>query len=177
MAKTFTNLTVANATAGNAILASDHSAAFTTLNNHTVPPMATVYRAAALSQTSSSAYQAISWDAQEFTNTDSIWTSGAATRLTLSTAGIYLVVGQATFINSATGLRVLRVDRSGSAYAYGCLVPGNSVINYINVAAMVESDGSHYVELAAYQDTGGSLAYIVGAASMRFSAVFVGKKA
>ncbi len=144
----------------------------------TVPPMASVYRSAALSHTSSGAYQSIAWDTEQFANTNSIWSAGAPTRLTLSTAGIYTVTATITFTGSAgAGLRAIRIDRNGAAYAYGQLILANTSVNYMNMSALVESDGSHYVEAIAYQDVGVSLAYSVGSASMRFGCAYVGKKA
>lgn len=176
MAKTYTNLTAV--ATGDVLTATGYNNAQTTLNNHTVPPMASVYRAAALSQTTSGAYQAVSWDTEHFANTDSMWVVGTPTRITLATAGIYMVTASVTFNGSATGsLRAMRIDRNGAAFAYGQLVPPNGTINYMNMTSLVESDGSHYVEVMVSQDTGGSLAYSVGSSLMRFGAAFMGKKA
>lgn len=141
------------------------------------PPMASLYRAAALSNTAPSAYQSIAWDTQEFTNTDSMWVIGTPTRITLATAGIYMVTATVTFAASAVGLRALQLQRSGVAYAYGTLVPGSAVINYMNMTALVESDGTHYIEMFSTQSTAGNLAYSVGAANMRFGATWVGNPA
>ena len=91
MAKTFTNLTVANATAGNAILASDHSSAFTTLNNHTVPPMAKVTQATVMTGVTVGTYVTYN-NAAASIDTDGMWSSGSNTRLTVQTAGVYLVI-------------------------------------------------------------------------------------
>lgn len=176
MAKTYTNLTAV--ATGDVLTATGYNNAQTTLNNHTVPPMASVYRNAALSQTATASYQAVSFDTEHFTNTDSMWVIGSPTRITLSTIGIYLVTGVVTFGASATGLRSVRINKNGSSGAYGTLVSGNVVINYLNVSAVIEATAiTDYVELAAYQDTGGNLAYNAGADQLRFSAVFMGRKA
>lgn len=109
MAKTFTNLTVANATAGNAILASDHAAAFTTLNSHTVPPSVRLQRSGDLSYSSGSAIAwnnaSAVWDTENTASpSDPMWSSSANTRITIRTAGIYLVTASvfATFTGTVT---------------------------------------------------------------------------
>ena len=175
MAKTYTNLT--SVATGDVLTATNFNNAQTTLNNHTVPPMASVYRNAALSHTSSGTYQAIAWDTEEFPSTDGMWASGTPNRITLATPGIYMATVTVTFAGSATGFRSLVIFRTGVAYAYGNLAPGNATINYLNMSALIESDGTHYLQLLAWQDTGGALAYSIGAAQMRFGVTFVGKKA
>ena len=177
MAKTFTSNLPAVST-GDVLTATAQNNLLTTLNSHTVPPMASVYRSAALSHTLTGNYQAISFDTEHFTNTDSMWAIGSPTRITLTTIGIYLVTGVVTFGPSATGLRSIRINKNGSSAAYGNLVPGNAAINYLNVCGVIEATAvTDYVELAAYQDTGGNLAYNVTQDQMRFSVVFMGKKA
>lgn len=183
MAKTYNTFT--NVSTGDVLTATNFNNVLTNVGNYRVPPICSVYRNAALSQTSSGNYQAVSFDTEHFTNTgtgdsptDPMWQSGTnPTRITFRTTGIYQVTGSATFNGNATGLRAIRINRNGSSAAYGTLVPANSVINYLTVSAIIEATAvTDYVELAVYQDTGGNLAYQVGSDVMRFSAVWVGQK-
>jgi hypothetical protein len=99
MPKTYTALTVANATAGNAILASDFSSVFTNLNNMRVPPSCHVYRTSDL--TSYTDGTAITWQAEAH-DTDDMWSSG--TNITIQTAGIYLCVFKVQTAASGTAM-------------------------------------------------------------------------
>jgi hypothetical protein len=163
MAKTFTTITAANATAGNAILASDHSAAFTTLNNHTVPPACHVYRSSNLTGYASGA--AITWNAELY-DTDGMFTA-SSTNITVSTAGIYLVNlkinWSATATVSAVGIRIAQ-NGSNVAQNYSTSVSGG----------ISGSGGQVYVGSFAASDTisanitvaGGSAYIINGGASL-----------
>ena len=84
MPKTYTALTVANATAGNAILASDFSSVFTNSNNYRVPPSVKVTKS---SNQNVSGLTTVTWGTQDH-DTDDMWTSGAT--LTAQTSGMYL---------------------------------------------------------------------------------------
>jgi len=149
----------------------------TNVNNYRVPTMCSVYRSAALSQTSNGGYQSIAWDNQDFTQTDTgMWSAGTnPSRITLTTAGLYVVTLSIGFAGNATGWRTMRIDKNGTAVAYGNNSPGWAIVNYLNMNAIIQSDGDDYVEALAYQDSGGNLAYSVGQSSMRFSAVWVGQ--
>lgn len=104
MAKTYTALTVANATAGNAILASDFSSLFTNSNNYRVPPACQVKRTSNL--TSYVADAAITWQAANYDTespSDPMWSSGTnPERVTIRTAGIYMVVYKGYLTATAT---------------------------------------------------------------------------
>lgn len=136
MPKTFTQITAANATAGNAILASDHSSAFTTLNSHTVPPLVRAKRATDLSYTSSAP---IAWTDEDY-DTDAMHDNATNnTRITFATAGIYRVtVG-------------LYVTHGGTVSALDLSIYGNGATqvgqNYTNGLAITTSFGLQAVAL------------------------------
>lgn len=146
----------------------------TNLENQRVPPMAAAYRNAALSHTSSGAYQVYTCDTELF-DTDGMWTSGAnASRITLNTAGVY----QVTFIvsiGSTTSTIAGAIYKDGVAYNYGFVDAGQSTSNYKNMTTVVVSTGSTYVEPYVYQASGGNLAYGVGTTQSLFAAVWLGQ--
>ena len=111
MAKTYTAVTVANATAGNAILASDHSTNFQNVNNLIVPPAVRATRSTSLSNTD------IAWETASTNggfDTDSMWSAGNPARITFNTAGIYLVTFQYLLNFSGTATVVEAFIRSSS---------------------------------------------------------------
>lgn len=111
MAKTYNTFT--NVATGDVYTASQHNAILTNLGNYRVPPMCSVYFGTASTYTQDTD---ISWTAQDFTNTDGMWTSGA--NITVQTAGLYLVTftGRATSTISAGARAVLNLATSPSVH-------------------------------------------------------------
>jgi hypothetical protein len=175
MAKTYNS--ISTFTSGQILTATQMNEIGTNVNNYRVPTMCSLYRNAALNHASNNAYVAVPWDAQEFTQTDTgMW---AATpnpeRISLTTAGVYILTATVATGNSATGLRAIRFTKDGADFSYATVVAGIATGNYMTASAVVTSTGSNYVECSVYQNSGGTLAYTVGAAYMRFSAVWVGQ--
>ncbi len=175
MAKTYN--TISTFTSGQVLTAAQMNEIGTNSNGFRVPTICSVYRNAALSQTSSGNWQSIAWDTEHFTQTDSgMWSSGTnPSRITLTTAGVYLVTGSTQPSTGATGIRALAVYKDGAAEAYGDMTDANATVNYCNVSALVRSTGTNYVELFQFQNSGGNISYTVGAATMRFSATWLGQ--
>lgn len=114
MAKTYADLTVANATAGNAILASDFTTLFTNSNNYRVPPSCRV-RPTTTRAFSGGGYVTFDTDSGEGCHdTDGMWDAGDPTKITISTAGIYVCTGS-IYALSATGGAVTALQASITA--------------------------------------------------------------
>jgi hypothetical protein len=176
MPKTFTQITVANATAGNAILASDHSSAFTTLNSHTVPPLVRAKRSTDLSYTSSAA---IAWDAEDY-DTDAMHDNATNnTRITFATAGIYRVTCGLLVTHGGT---TSALDLS--IYGNGATVVGQNYTNGLAITTSLGLQVTAIVDSATYSYVTTGLG-IVGATSpiiktdarTFFSAEWIGLKA
>ena len=103
MAKTYTAVTVANATAGNAILASDHSTNFQNVNNLIVPAAVSIDAGAQNIATATNTY--LSFGASATYDTDSMYSSGTPTYITINTTGLYLLTYYVLFSNATTGTR------------------------------------------------------------------------
>jgi len=161
MPKTYTALTVANATAGNAILASDFSSVFTNLNNMRVPPACHVYRSSDL--TAYSQGTAITWNAEAI-DTDDMWASG--TNVTIATAGLYLMVLKGNFTATATltanGWRIA-VDGTAVAQSYTQSV-ASGVLTQQSVSYIMPLTAGQIVT-ANISASGGSAYIIKGGAS------------
>lgn len=158
MAKTFTNLTVANATAGNAILASDHASAFTTLNSHTVPPMVRAFSSTSLSLTNVT--PTVVPLASESYDTDAMHDTATNTsRITFATAGVYLIVAEQTYDINATGARDGYITLNGTTRIAETTVisAGAATFTQLQITAVYSFSASDYIEMFAYQNSGGSL--------------------
>lgn len=85
-------------TAGQVLTAATMNDVGTNLDNFRVPASCSVYFGTATTYTQDTD---IAWTAQDYTTTDSMWTSGAT--VTIGTAGLYLVTfsGRATSTTSA----------------------------------------------------------------------------
>jgi hypothetical protein len=155
MPKTYTSLTVANATAGNAILASDFSSLFTNSNNYRVPPMCRVYRSSDLTGYASNT--AITWNAEDY-DTDGMFTA-SSTDITINTPGVFLVVLNIYWTASAgvtTHNAVIAANgtpiqskQSIDVSATGGVVPQTGVFSFpagtVLTARAVYNGGSAYV--------------------------------
>jgi hypothetical protein len=188
MAKTYTALTVANATAGNAILASDHASAFTNINNMRVPPMLRVRRAAA--QTiAGNVSGAVRFDTSDL---DTDWGFTPSSNLfTVGTTGVYLLTATVTWIANATGARGVGIFTgatvSGATDAAtitaGTRVTGNLIAPSSNVtqtvctcSTLVSLTAGNTIAILAYQNSGGNLDIQTSAVEQTtFSAAWLGQ--
>lgn len=88
-------------------------------------------------------------------------TSVNTSRLTCKTAGWYTVGGGMTFASNATGFRWAYLMKNGTTYLEnsGFQAPtGTGVSALVSLTTLVYLAVNDYVELYAYQDSGGSLA-------------------
>lgn len=187
MAKTFTNITVANATAGNAILASDHSSAFTTLNSHTVPPMAKVKRDGTSQSITPGVSAYVAWNnSSAEIDTDGMWSSGSNTRLTVQTAGVYQVTWGIAVAWSGVSYHsdlVLTHTTSGGtetiiAEDYWYLNGDNWVYQHNNtITAYINAAVGDYFRCKWANQVNGTSPIVGGAANSYMFAKWIGKTA
>lgn len=85
---------------------------------------------------------------------------GALTRLTVpaGAAGKYIATGHVEFAASTVGLRILYLRVNGLTYAQQGAPAETGLGNQISVATLLSLAVGDYVELAAYQSSGGNLA-------------------
>lgn len=102
------------------------------------------------------------WDTNGFHSTS---TNNARITIPTGFAGKYHVHGVYSLAGSATGRRMARVQKNGggTAVARGDFTPGtNANVLTVNAAGDVTLADGDYLELYAYQDSGGSLALATG---------------
>ena len=104
----------------------------------------------------------ISWTAQDFTNTDGMWTSGG--NITIQTAGLYLVTftGRATSTVSAGARAVLNIADSPSVHG-----PEQATTDFRWSISLVRSFAASNTISARLQWSGGGTVTLQGSASLR----------
>lgn len=115
-----------------------------------------------------SAYTAISFDAASF-DSNGFWSAGAPTRLTVPAGGdgVYIVSTEAHWQASAVGNRGLALHVNGASYEGQVFGPNCGGVGqpFQGFAKQVELVAGDYVEIQAFQDSGGAL-NVLGSAEL-----------
>lgn len=121
------------------------------------PPKTRVYNSAAISHATSGAWQALTFDNERF-DTDTMHSTADNTgRITFTTAGTYLIGGHIEFAANATGQRGIAIG-NGTVYLAQQLVDAAAAgVTALSVAALYAVTAGSYVDLSAYQSSGGAL--------------------
>jgi len=92
-------------------------------------------------------------------------TSSNTGRLTAKKSGVYQITGGGAFAANATGGRQFAIRVNGSTYIGATFVPtvGGSYTTNLDVSAMYKLNLNDYVELVAFQTSGGSLNVVYAA--------------
>ncbi len=157
MPKTYN--TIPTVSTGDVYTATAHNAIGTTINSMRVPPMCSVYFGTNTTYTQDTD---ISWTAQDFTNTDGMWTSGG--NITIQTAGLYLVTftGRATATVSAGARAVLNIADSPSVHG-----PEQATTDFRWSISLVRSFAASNTISARLQWSGSGTVTLQGSASLR----------
>jgi hypothetical protein len=103
----------------------------------------------------------IPWDSEQW-DTDAMHDNVVNnTRLTCSTAGLYLVIGNISFITNATGFRTCSLKKNGTTLV--CWNGQNAIVGdstYGSIVGLVDLSVGDYVEVYAYQNSGGTLTLV-----------------
>ncbi|EFC80877.1 hypothetical protein [Parafrankia sp. EUN1f] len=92
-------------------------------------------------------------------NVDNMWSSGDPTKITANTAGYYAIAGVVAFAANSTGGRFGKMKRNGTTLR-AASVPAlaSPVETFIDMALrVVHMDVGEYIQLFAWQNSGGSL--------------------
>lgn len=118
-----------------------------------------VYNNAAFTHNSTGNYLAITFNAERRDAFAMHSTITNTSRITIRVSGWYLVTGHAVFDGNATGIRrlALRVDGSTYIAATNHVAASASEGSYLTVSTLYYLAADSYVELMAYQNSGGSL--------------------
>lgn len=121
---------------------------------------ARVYNDAAFSHNSSGNWLAITFNSERFDTDGMHSTSSNTSRVYAITAGTYLLTGHANFAANSTGYRQLglRVDGATFIGISAANNIGSGASLNLSVGAVYELTANQYVELCAWQNSGGTLA-------------------
>lgn len=135
-------------------------------------PVCHVYRNGALNHTATGAYQTITFDTEVIDN-DGMFTASSA-NLVVVTPGIYHIHGAFAFAANAVGVRYAQIYVNGAAaVAIQDEHAGVAFIASRQISHVVSLVAGDTISLAAFQNSGGNLAYNAGAAWTRLSAFMV----
>lgn len=139
------------------------------------PPYCDLYLTAAQNVASGTSYLSITFDT-EAADTDTMHSTSVNTsRITATTAGLYLVMGTAAIAANATGYRGLRIAKNGTTDVTRDQSPTTSAASahWLNVVGFVRLSAGDYVELQALQNSGSALALSTGVGATTFQARWV----
>jgi hypothetical protein len=114
----------------------------------------------------------LTFDSERY-DTDTIHsTSSNTSRLTATTAGKYHITGQVMFANNTTGARGLVIKLNNTTELAHVRMPtvGGTDVSIVNISTTYDLAATDYVELLAYQTSGGNLNVV---ASGNFSPEFM----
>jgi hypothetical protein len=171
MPKTYT--AAGTVSAGDVYTAAAHNIIATDVNNFIVPPMCRLEKSAGASITSGSAF---TWNVESFDTDDMHSTSSNTERITINTAGVYLVTF--TYLINFSGTvtkEQAQIRRNGGGYQYGMKYGSASTNTANTLQTFVACSASDYLD-ALIDFTGGSSFTVDGnVASTSFSALWVGR--
>jgi hypothetical protein len=159
-------------TAGQVLTAAELDSISEVLNFWASPPRVQVYDTTALTHTTSSTWYLNTWDSELY-DTDTMHSTVTNTsRITIQTAGVYEICGQAGFSDDPTGTRGIniRLNAAGSQSGGTSLVqtnhpatPDSSSCHVATPVILWELDAGDYLEMFSVQRSGASLAGTAGA--------------
>lgn len=177
MPKTYT--AAGTAVAGQVYTAAAHNVIATNVNNFIVPPMCQVKRTTTQAITTASVTDVL-FNAETFDTDDMHSTTSNTDRITVNTAGVYIVTGNLQMAGNATGVRGIYIRKNGSTFAR-FFVTAVDALNLpgLSASAVITASAGDYFTCSVYQNSGGNLDVLaddpVGNLATTFSAVWIGR--
>lgn len=144
------------------------------------PPICIVSRSTNQSATTAT-ITPVAFDAEQVDTDTMHSTVTNTTRITFTTAGVYVLTGNVSWASNATGFRGLFIYRAGGAYPIGNRIASewrtanNGDVTEMTVSRTYKFAAADFVELVGYQTSGGALNMLAsGGFASTFSAAWVG---
>lgn len=117
-----------------------------------------VYNDAAISHSSSGSWQYLTFNS-EVHDTDTMHSTSSNTgRITFNKGGVYVVSGHIEFASNATGIRGISIRLGGSTFiAINSTTAINGTTHALSISTIRQFSATNYIELGAYQNSGGAL--------------------
>lgn len=117
-----------------------------------------VYNDAAISVADGGSGTALTFNTERTDSEGMHSTSSDSGRITAAVKGMYIIGGSVAFASNATGNRHLAIMLNGTTLiAVQGQTPEASARTNVSVVTMYPLEATHYVELVAYQNSGGAL--------------------
>lgn len=141
------------------------------------PPACRVYNNANISTTSGASALALTFNSERY-DTDGMHSTSVNTdRITINTAGLYVITADVWFASNATGRRAAFVNLNGIVTITGLVISAtNGDDTDMNLATTYKLAAGDYLQVLVQQNSGGALNVRgVGNVSPEFSATWVGR--
>ena len=141
----------------------------------TNPPACRVYHSAA-TLIGTGVHTPLAFNSERY-DTDTMHdTAVSNTRITITTAGVYVVTFNAEFAANATGVRTVGIRINGASFLALNAAPADGAVNPVPVTVATEYKfaAGNYIEATAWQDSGGNLNVNSTNYSPEFSATWIG---
>jgi hypothetical protein len=151
----YTNNTLAAqlTTAGNLTVTGSVTATGGFVQGATAAPAFSAY-STTLTSVTNTTFTKVTFNTEEFDTNSNF----ASSRFTPTVAGYYQINTCIGGPGSGTGIIVANIFKNGSNFKSGNQIPNNAAGTYVVVAALIYLNGStDYVEIYAYQNTGGTV--------------------
>lgn len=127
-------------------------------------PRCRAYKSSAVQSINDSTFTAVTLDAESYDVGVMHDNVTANTHVTVPTGGdgLYLITAQASFAANATGVRALELKKSGTAITDTQIVAAN-VVQYVPLQDIQVLVAGDYIEMFAFQSSGGNLNVVNGA--------------
>lgn len=141
----------------------------TNINNLRVPPIARVRRSTD-QNVNNTTDTVLQWTDMDV-DTDSMWSAGSNDRLTIQTAGIYVIAVNVTFLASTTGERIVWIQKNGSGttrYASDRRPAHTTALaeTSVSISTVLSLSATDYIQVGVYQSAGTSTATVKGSATL-----------
>ena len=157
MAKDYNSFT--DVATGDVYTAAAHNLILENINNYRVPPMCMATRSGTQSALNTT-FTAVQFNGTDKYDTDSMHDPASNnTRITINTAGVYVVQGEMYWGAAATGVRLGRIRLNGVTTLNTAIVPNTGGSDGVSTAVGVTYPFAvnDYIELLGYQSSGGAL--------------------
>lgn len=135
------------------------------------------FKSAATQSLSNDTSAAITFDAEEFDTDGFHSTSTNTSRITIPSgkAGKYVFIATIEFDSNSSGNRAVFFNKNGSLVSRGQrLNPSGSSVTHLTTTCILDLAVADYIEVLAYQNSGGSLNVNNAQTSTRFAAYYLG---
>jgi hypothetical protein len=179
MAKTYN--TIPTTTTGSVYTAAAHNNIVTNVNNYRVPPMARVRRATSNFSVTAGSSGFFEWNSETY-DTDGMYDGASPQRLTVQTAGVYLVVMNFVLQWSGTAtvrdVQLIHTTSGGTETNIGGVFldyTSTSVFLRASVAVNFDASVGDYFRGRLFTLTGGTSSSLLNDSTSNFSATWLGQ--